>query len=100
MVMSKTAMKRANVRFNYEDYLLLPEDKRYEILDGDLQVVPAPNTKHQTVSLYLSLALLQHVRSENLGQVFHAPYDVILSREDIVQPDILFVRDERKGIIG
>jgi hypothetical protein len=40
-------MKQANVRFNYDHYLQLPEDKRYEILDGELYVVPAPNTRHQ-----------------------------------------------------
>jgi hypothetical protein len=37
-------MRTGNVRFNYHDYLLLPEDKRYEIIDGELYAVPAPDT--------------------------------------------------------
>jgi hypothetical protein len=41
VVTSKATMKQANVRFNYDDYLQLPEDKRYEILDGELFVAPA-----------------------------------------------------------
>lgn len=93
-------MKQAKVRFTYNDYLLLPEDKRYEILDGELYMVAAPSTKHQRVSLSLAVALFQHVKDRSLGQVFEAPCDVVLSDEDVVQPDILFVRKEHAGIIG
>ena len=57
----KTTMKRANVSFNYHDYLQLPEDKRYEILDGDLCVVPAPNIRHQIVVRELAAALLSNM---------------------------------------
>jgi Uma2 family endonuclease len=100
VVTSKATMKRANVRFNYHDYLQLPEDKRYEILDGELHVVPAPSTKHQRVSLNLEVALHQYAKIKTSGEVYHAPCDVLLSEENVVQPDILFVRKERLGIIG
>ena len=96
--MLNKAMKRASVRFNYNDYLLLPEDKRYEILNGDLSMVPAPGTKHQRLLINLSALLL--IKLRRLGTVLQAPFDVLLSHEDIVQPDILFVRKERSGIIG
>jgi hypothetical protein len=52
-------MKRANIRFNYQDYLRLPEDKRYEILDGELCMVPAPTILHQRVAIRLQLALFK-----------------------------------------
>jgi len=100
MVTSKVIMRRANIRFTYSDYLLLPEDKRYEILDGELYVVPAPNTKHQRVSRNLEMALIKHTQDRDLGEILHAPYDVVLSDDNVVQPDILFVRKERAGIIG
>jgi Uma2 family endonuclease len=93
-------MKRANVRFNYHDYLQLPEDKRYEILDGELHMVAAPSTKHQRVSLNLTVALYQYAKRTGAGTVYEAPCDVILSDENIVQPDILFIRQERNAIIG
>jgi len=99
MVTSKVTMRRAKVRFTYNDYLLLPEDKRYEILDGELYMVPAPNIKHQRVSRELEAVLLQHTKQNSLGEVFYAPCDVILSEENVLQPDILFVRKERLGII-
>ena len=93
-------MRRAKLRFAYNDYLLLPGDKRYEILGGEICVVAASNTRHQRVSLNLKLGLFQYVRAKNLGVILDAPYDVVLSQENVVQPDILFVRKERTGIIG
>lgn len=92
-------MRQANVHFTYHDYLLLPEDKRYEILEGDLIVVPAPNTAHQQILGSLHAALFIHVLQYRLGKVFCAPYDVVLSEENVVQPDIIFVRSDHKGII-
>ncbi len=100
MVPSKLTMPRANVRFNYRDYLLLPEDKRYEILNGELYVVPAPNTRHQRLLGEMYDVLLHHVRAKQLGEVLLAPYDVVLSDETIVQPDLVFVSNERLGVIG
>jgi Uma2 family endonuclease len=100
MVTFVTTMRRARVRFTYNDYLLLPEDKRYEILDGDIYVVAAPNIRHQSVALNLEAALFQHMKETGLGRILHAPCDVILSEESVVQPDILFVRKERARIVG
>ena len=37
------------LKFTYEDYRTTPEDKRYELLDGDLLMTPTPNLKHQRV---------------------------------------------------
>ncbi len=100
MVTSNEAMRQAKVRFNYNDYLLLPEDKRHEILDGEIYVVPAPSIRHQRILGNLFDLLLHHVRNRKLGEVFLSPVDVLLSSEDVVQPDIVFVRKERAGLIG
>jgi Uma2 family endonuclease len=93
-------MKQANIRFNYHDYLQLPEDKRYEILDGELFVVPAPNIRHQRIAIRLQSRLFEHVEHYHLGELLAAPCDVLLSDENVVQPDILFVVKERLGMIG
>ncbi|MGA2263709.1 MAG: Uma2 family endonuclease [Acidobacteriota bacterium] len=93
-------MRQANVRFNYHDYQQLPEDKRYEILNGELFVVPAPNIRHQRVAIRLQLRLFQHVEKNGLGELLEAPCDVLLSEENVVQPDILFVAKARLRIIG
>ena len=88
------------VRFTYQDYLLLPEGDRRELIDGDFFVVPSPNVWHQRISRKLGSILSDFVDRNRLGEVFFAPLDVILSDEDVVQPDILFVSNERSGIIA
>jgi Uma2 family endonuclease len=88
------------LRFTYNDYLLLPEDRRYEIIDGDLFMTPAPTPYHQLVSANLHSALRDVVLEHRLGRVLYAPCDVVLSPTDIVQPDILFVAAARLSIIG
>jgi Uma2 family endonuclease len=100
VVTSELIMKQSTIRFNYSDYLQLPGDKRYEILEGELYVVPAPNTRHQRISKRILNALIRQIEEKGLGEVFNAPYDVIFSEENVVQPDILFVRKERMTIIG
>jgi Uma2 family endonuclease len=88
------------IRLTYEDYALIPDDgRRHEILDGDEVVSPSPRTKHQRVVLELAFLLRKHVRRHGLGEVFIAPFDVVLSDHDIVQPDVLFVSDARLDLV-
>ena len=94
------ATQRRVVKFTYEDYKHTPEDKRYELLDGDLIMVPAPRTAHQRSSRDIGLPLVMFVDENELGEVFLAPTDVVLSNTDVVQPDILFVSRERSHIIN
>ena len=92
-------MKQANVRFTYDDYLLLPDDKRYEIVEGELLVVPAPNMCHQDILRELATALTAYVRERDAGKIYFAPCDVVLSPETVVQPDLVFVCSDRLGIL-
>ncbi len=87
------------VKFTYEDYLNTPEDKSYELLDGELVMTPAPGELHQSVSALLGWRLVQFASENSLGRIYHAPFDVVLSDTDVVQPDLLFVSNERGHII-
>ena len=93
-------VRRAKVRFNYQDYCMLPEEKRYELIDGELYMAPAPGSVHQFISRNLGFLLWDFVSSNQLGEVAFAPFDVILSDEDVVQPDLFFVSRERQDIIS
>ena len=87
-------------RFTYDDYKNLPNDgKRYEIIEGELIMAPSPKTKHQEIVLNVATNLRNFVNKNNLGSVFIAPLDVILSAINVVQPDILFISRERESII-
>ena len=88
------------LRFTYEDYLLLPEDRRYEVIDGDLFKTHAPTPYHQLVSNRIERLIDDFVEKNGLGLVLYAPCDVVLSETDVVQPDILFVSASRISIVG
>ena len=62
-------------------------------------MVPAPAPWHQDIARKLVILLNEFVEKHKLGRVYFAPCDVILSGEDIVQPDIFFISKEREHII-
>lgn len=81
-------------RLGYEDYERIPPDgKRHEILDGELYVTPAPTPLHQRLSKRLQRRLEDYFEARGIGEVFDAPIDLVLSKHDIVQPDLLVVMD-------
>ena len=94
------ATERSQIKFTYEDYKHTPEDKRYELLDGELIMVLAPRTAHQRTSRDILIPINTFVAENDLGEVFIAPCDVVLSDTDVVQPDLLFVSKERSHIIN
>src|SRR3989441_10260228 len=88
-------------KLTYEDYVGLPDDgRRYEILDGELEVSPSPAPRHQAVSLGLASILHRHVRERELGSIYCAPIDVTLADSSVVQPDIVFIAAGRESIIS
>jgi Uma2 family endonuclease len=90
----------AGLRFTYEDYVLLPEDHRYEVIDGELFMTPAPTPNHQLILLRIARVLEDYAKDDRKGIVLVAPCDVVLSESDVLQPDVFFVSTERGGIIG
>lgn len=85
--------------FSADDLAQLPDDgKRYEVLEGDLAVSPSPNRKHQRCVLQLT-RFFETIEDAGYGQVFPAPFDVILDRHTVVEPDVLFIRQERLDIV-
>ena len=86
--------------YTYEDYVLLPDDgNRYEIIEGELFMSPAPKVKHQRVSRILEFKLVTYVEQHRSGEVFDAPCDVVFTKQDTVQPDIIFIANSNKTII-
>jgi Uma2 family endonuclease len=76
-------------RITYEHYRHFPSDgKRYEILDGELHMTPAPSPRHQYASKRLQRILESYFEAGDYV-VFNAPLDVILADDDVVQPDLV-----------
>lgn len=83
----------------YEDYLTTPDDERWELLRGELITLSTPNTAHQRTVGNLAFSLHRLVQETGLGEVFIAPYDVVLSPTNVLQPDVIFVSSDQQSII-
>lgn len=89
-----------DIRLTYEDYCLLPNDgKRYEIIDGELFVTPSPNFLHQIVVTSLIYHMSSFLKDQPLGRVIVAPFDVVFSQFDVVEPDILYISKARSSVL-
>jgi Uma2 family endonuclease len=86
-------------RWTYEEYARLDDEKRYEIIDGELLMAPAPDTWHQDWSKKLFRRLDRFVMDRQLGEVFYAPVDVVLDTENVVQPDLLYIAKANLSIL-
>ncbi len=84
--------------WTYAEYLKLDDDRRYEIIAGELVMAPAPSLGHQRVSRDLEHRLINFVAKHKAGEVLDAPVDVILSPSVVVQPDLVFISNERSSI--
>lgn len=88
--------------FTVADLFAMPESERgerYELIDGDLFVTPAPTWRHQSVSSNLVRVLDAHVHAARLGWV-RDNLGVRLNDRTYVIPDAVFVSRERRAIIG
>ena len=85
-----------DVKLTYDDYVHLPDDGlRHELIDGEHYVTPTPIRKHQAVCGNLFGMIWSYLREQPAGRVFTAPFDVILSNVDVVEPDLLFLTNAR-----
>jgi Uma2 family endonuclease len=95
----RMARRRSSVRLTYDDYVHFPDDKRYELIDGEAYVLPSPNRRHQEILLRLAFLIESHLREHPVGRVYIAPFDVVLTESDIVQPDIVYVSNEDADVL-
>jgi len=87
-------------KLTYDDFVRFPDDgMRHEIIDGVHHVTPSPNTRHQRIVGNLFVALAAHLKDTRAGEVFVAPFDVVFSDWDIVEPDLLYISRERAGVL-
>jgi len=98
-------------KYSYADYLTWDDDRRYEIIDGEVFDMTSPGVLHQSISMELARILANYFENKSC-KVFAAPLDVLLAKNaskaeevfTVVQPDIMVVCDpkkiEERGIVG
>lgn len=88
------------IRFKASDTWDMPDDNlRYEVIDGELFMTPAPSWQHQSSLMRLSYLVYDWVYARGLGAVVQAG-GVVLDEENGVQPDLLYVAREHFDIIS
>jgi Uma2 family endonuclease len=94
--------KAVTQTWTYEDMLdKLPAESRYEIINGELiDMSPAPNPEHQRILKKLFRAMDTFIENQQLGEVNFAPYDVILNKSNVAQPDIFFIAKANVGRVS
>ena len=99
---SRSAMAAPKL-MTVDEYLRTPETVLpAELCFGVLRVAESPTPRHQAAVARLFRALDGYVAARDIGEVWLAPLDVILDegRALIVQPDLMFISNERACIVG
>ena len=77
--------------WTYSEYARLPDDgNRYEVIDGEVCVTPAPGPPHQRVAAKLFNLLSEYVTQHGLGEVLW-DVDLLFVSGQFLRPDMLFV---------
>ncbi len=99
----KTRPDTGKIYFTASDLPLLfpewPEGPLIELLDGELYLMPSPTLLHQEICDDLTYQIKSYLKKNPLGKMFSAPVDVVLSEENVIIPDIVFVSKERLHIL-
>ena len=83
-------------KLTYDDFVLFPDDgQRHELIDGEHYVTATPNLSHQTIVGNLYYLIRVYIETHPIGKVFGVPVDVIISRFDVVEPDLQYVSNAR-----
>ncbi len=83
--------------YTFDDYMQLPEGEPVELIRGNLVMSPAPQIDHQVVLSELHSHLRTCAAKVNALALF-APVDVRFANDTVVQPDIVYLADRKRGI--
>lgn len=91
----------SSTKLTYADYLLFPDDGlRHEIIEGEHYVSPSPSMRHQRISGRLFKLIQIYLDTHSAGgEVFYAPFDVLLSEFNVLEPDLGYISSRRSQII-
>ncbi|MDW8095169.1 MAG: Uma2 family endonuclease [Aquificaceae bacterium] len=92
-------MRTTSKVWTYEDYLRLGEEEGCEIIEGELYPMPGASRKHQEVALELATTFRSYLKSKDLGKLYISPFDLVLSEENVVQPDLVVVLKENMSVV-
>ena len=96
-----TSPSTAAYEMTAEKFFQLPEGPPYfELIDGDLYRSPSPLRLHQRILVRLTYELQAYLEDHPLGEFYVAPSDVVFSPNVVLNPDLYYVRNERRSILA
>src|SRR5690242_17726299 len=84
----------------------LPEGTLCELINNKLIMSPSPLDIHQVILNEINIEMSLYLNKNKLGEIRIAPYDIHFSEENILQPDLLFIKKEnlpkvqKNGLFG
>ncbi|RYY06942.1 MAG: Uma2 family endonuclease [Sphingobacteriaceae bacterium] len=82
-------------KYTEKDYQLLEEGAPFQLINGDLIMSPAPTSYHQILSARL-FKIIDAFSEKVNGICLYSPIDVVFDDENIFQPDLIYISEERK----
>jgi Uma2 family endonuclease len=83
-----------------EFYRQLPEGPPYyQLIQGKLIMSPSLTFYHQRILLRLGHYIETYLEKHDIGEIVPAPSDVFLDEINVFQPDLYFVRNDRRRFI-
>jgi Uma2 family endonuclease len=64
---------------------------RYELVDGELLVTPAPSARHQRIILRLAFVLQPYLVRHRVGEIVLGPGELAMDAEERYEPDLMVV---------
>ena len=85
--------------WTYSEYARFPDDgNRYEVIDGEVLLTPAPSPRHQRVAFLFAMELHKYVNKHGLGEVL-PDVDLLFVTGQFLRPDLLVVpANARQGV--
>jgi Uma2 family endonuclease len=75
-------------------------DERLELIEGEIVVTPSPTPMHQLVVHRLAVLLDRAIVESGLGLVLESPIDVFLAAQNVFQPDLIVLLNDRIRLFG
>jgi len=86
----------SRAKLTYDDFVLFPDDgQRHELIDGEHYVTPSPIDKHQRIVGNFYFLIRSWLERNRVGEIFLSPFDVVFTRYDVVEPDLLYLSHAR-----
>lgn len=89
-------------RKNLELLEEFPKGPLIELIQGEIFLLRSQNPRHQEIAANLNFKLrnyLQDFKETTEGTLLNAPIDLVLSEENMVIPDLVFIKKSKEHII-